>query len=105
MWLAGDKHSVGFFPCEVCCVGCVLFTVPLRGFGRVFGMNRCPFWNERGRVGGFPGFLSSAGAFFIGGCMTPPPPSDSFSGNGLCFYLASDREGLFSGFFYRLTYL
>ena len=39
---------------------------------RVFRVNRCSFWYERGRVGGFPGLLSSAGAVLIGGCMTPP---------------------------------
>ncbi len=49
---------------------------------RVFGMNRCSFWYERGRVEGFLGFLSSAGAFFIGGCMTPPTPLF----NGEVFY-------------------
>ena len=74
-------------------MGCGVFTVPLRGFGRVFGMNRCSFWYERGRVGGFPGFLSSAGAFFIGGCVTPL--SDSFSRNGPCFYLARIGRGCF----------
>ena len=63
VWLAGDKRSVGFFPCEVCCVGCVLFTVPLRGFGRVFGMNRCPFWNERVLSGVFRGSFRLQGRF------------------------------------------
>ncbi len=41
-------------------------------------MNKCSFWYERDRFGGVLGLLSSAGAFFIGGRMTPPLLSGGF---------------------------
>ena len=37
-------------------------------------MNKCPFWYERGRIGGVIRLLSCVGGFFRFRCMTPPSP-------------------------------
>jgi len=41
-------------------------------------MHWCPFWYERGRIGGVFGFLSLWSDVYALRCMTPPPPSGVF---------------------------
>jgi len=62
--------------------------------GRIFGLNRRPFWFESDRGGSFSGLLSVDGLVFRCGLYDPPSPlsfeglfSVSFSGEGSYFRL------------------
>jgi hypothetical protein len=73
--------------------GSSAFTVPCMVCrGRVFGLNRRPFWYESDRGGAFSGFLSVDGLVFRFGLYDPPSPLSveglffvSFSGEGSYF--------------------